>query len=318
VPRYPVRGKTVLITGATGGIGSACARVLHARGANLALADRRPDALRDLARSLGEDRVLTLDPDVTDRRALEDAVARVVDRFGALDVVFANAGVSADPPATIATIDPDEFERVVEVNLFGVWRTVRAALPHVVASRGHVLVTSSIYAFVNGAFNAPYAVSKAAVEQFVRALRVELAISHATAGVLYPGWVETAMTRGVLGGDEDLSRMRETLYPAALARPITADAVARRVLAGIENRAPHIVVPRRWQSVAALRGIVGPLTDHGLTRHSGFRTFLRQREAATAHAEQWPGQVPDAVSDAGPEIAEQPRRGSESASTAGP
>ncbi|WP_202511675.1 short-chain dehydrogenase/reductase [Streptomyces sp. SID3343] len=317
MPRYPVRGKTVLITGATGGIGSACARALHARGANLALAGRRSDSLRDLARSLGDGRVLTLDPDVTDRSALDDAVARVVDRFGGLDVVFANAGIAPEPPATIATIDPDEFERVVEVNLFGVWRTVRAALPQIAAARGHVLVTSSVYAFVNGALNSPYAVSKAAVEAFVRALRVELAVHHATAGVLYPGWVTTAMTRDVLGEDEGLSRMRESVFPAPLARPVGADVVARRVLVGIENRAPHIVVPRRWQPVVALRGILGPLTDRVLAGRDDLGAFLRQREAATADD---PGRRSGHGPDAGPGTprVHAPRRGGETASTTGP
>jgi NAD(P)-dependent dehydrogenase (short-subunit alcohol dehydrogenase family) len=140
MPTYTIAAKTVLITGAAGGIGAAAARALQARGANVALADLDPGAASALARELGDDRALALTVDVTDTAALADAVDRTVDRFGSLDVVFANAGIAADPPAKMATIDEARFERVVEVDLLGVWRTVRAALPHVIAARGHVPV----------------------------------------------------------------------------------------------------------------------------------------------------------------------------------
>jgi len=110
-----------------------------------------------------------------------------VERFGGVDVVFANAGITVDPPATIAGVDAVAFERVIEVDLLGMWRTVRAALPQVIERRGHVLVTASCYSFLNGMLNAAYAMSKAGVEQFGRALRSELAVHGATAGVLYPG-----------------------------------------------------------------------------------------------------------------------------------
>ena len=195
MPTYTIAGKTVVITGAAGGIGAAAARAPQARGANVVLADLGLDAASALAREIGGDRALAVTVDVTDTAALADAVARTVDRFGSLDVLFANAGIAADPPATMATIDEATFERVVQVDLLGVWRTVRAALPHVIAARGHVLVTGSVYAYVNGMANAPYAVSKAGVEQLGRALRTELAIHGATAGVLYLGWVRTPIAR---------------------------------------------------------------------------------------------------------------------------
>ena len=105
MPTYTIAGKTVVITGAAGGIGAAAARAPQARGANVVLADLGLDAASALARELGGDRALAVTVDVTDTAALADAVARTVDRFGSLDVVFANAGIAADPPATMATID---------------------------------------------------------------------------------------------------------------------------------------------------------------------------------------------------------------------
>ncbi|MEU2364647.1 short-chain dehydrogenase/reductase [Streptomyces noursei] len=278
MPRYVLRNKTVLITGAAGGIGAASARALHARGANTVLVGRNADSVATLAREIGGERVLHMSVDVTDREALDDAVARTVERFGALDIVFANAGIAPDRVATIATIDPEVFERIVEVDLLGVWRTVRAALPQIIAARGHVLVTSSTYAFINGVVNAPYAASKAAVEQFARALRVELRLHDATAGVLYPGWVDTKMICSAFGGDDIVTRMREVAFPTPLAGAIPAHAVARRVVTGIERRSARITVPRRWQPISALRGIINPLTDARLRRDRLFLALLRECE----------------------------------------
>src|SRR4051794_35305470 len=88
-------------------------------------------------------------------------------------------------------MDPDVFERVIEVNLLGVWRTVRAALPQVVARQGHVVVVASIYALANGMGTAPYAMAKAGVEQLGRALRVELVQHGASASVAYFGFIDS-------------------------------------------------------------------------------------------------------------------------------
>jgi NAD(P)-dependent dehydrogenase (short-subunit alcohol dehydrogenase family) len=280
-PPLHLDGKTILITGAAGGIGAASAAALHARGANIVLADLTQHAVDKVAEYLGHTRTLPLAVDVTDRRSLAEAIAQSVNRFGRLDVVFANAGIAADPPATIATIDPDEFERIIEVDLLGVWRTVRAALPHIINTRGHVLVTASIYAYFNGTVNAPYAMSKAGVEQFARALRTELAIHGATAGVLYPGWVKTPIAQAAFGDNDLVTQMREQLYPRFLGTAIHPDKVAARVASGIEKRSPRIVVPRRWEPISALRGIVNPLTDLALDRNTELHGLLRQLETRT-------------------------------------
>jgi NAD(P)-dependent dehydrogenase (short-subunit alcohol dehydrogenase family) len=280
-PPLLLADKTILITGAAGGIGAASAAALHARGANIVLADLTQDAVDKVADQLGRTRTLPLAVDVTDSRSLAEAVEQSVDRFGSLDVVFANAGIAADPPATVATIDPSEFERIIEVDLLGVWRTVRAALPHIISSRGHVLVTASVYAYFNGTVNAPYAMSKAGVEQLGRALRTELAIHGATAGVLYPGWVRTPIARAAFGDNDLVTRMREQLYPTFLGSAIHPDAVAARVADGIEKRSPRIMVPRRWEPISALRGILNPLTDLLLDRNTKLHDLLRELETRT-------------------------------------
>lgn len=176
MPTFPtLDSRTVFLTGAASGIGAATARQLIAAGANVALVDLR--APESLAAELGP-RALAVAGDVTDLQDMEAAVAKTLDAFGGIDICFANAGIAAAQPTTIAQTSIEEFERIIDVDLMGVWRTVRACLPHVIASGGHVLVNASIYAFFNGVANAPYAMSKAGVESFGRALRAELAAAR--------------------------------------------------------------------------------------------------------------------------------------------
>src|SRR5687767_10677254 len=111
---FDVRGRTVLVTGAARGIGAETAKRLHGKGANVALVGLEPDELEARAAELGE-RAAWFECDVTDLEALEDAVARTVERFGSLDVVVANAGVA--PNGSVASVDPAAFDRTIEVNL---------------------------------------------------------------------------------------------------------------------------------------------------------------------------------------------------------
>ncbi|MCK9247867.1 MAG: SDR family NAD(P)-dependent oxidoreductase [Solirubrobacteraceae bacterium] len=171
--RRPWVGRTALVTGAAAGIGAEVARIVHGRGASVVLVDRDGPAVTAVAAALGG-RAVAVAADVTDRVAMAAAVDGAVALQGRLDLVVANAGV-APPFTTLRSIDPAAFERVVEVDLLGVWRTVAPALEPIVASAGQVAVVSSVYAWMNGAATAPYAVSKAAIEQLGRALRVELA-----------------------------------------------------------------------------------------------------------------------------------------------
>lgn len=129
-------------------------------------------------------------------------VADTVAHFGRLDAVVANAGVTPSP-STIRTMDDADFDRVIGINLTGVYNTVRPpALDHIIKQRGHVVVVSSCAAFAPGAGGSPYMISKSAIEQFGRALRVELAVHGATAGVSYFGIVDTAMTHDMLDSDD--------------------------------------------------------------------------------------------------------------------
>lgn len=272
---FPLPGRTALITGASRGIGLETARRMHARGASLVLTDLDRAEIEAVASELGG-RAIGLAGDATDRDSLDRIVAEAVDRFGGLDLVVANAGV-APPPRTLYSIDRDAFERVLEVNLLGVWRTVRAALPQIVERRGQVVVISSIYAFMNGTFAAPYAASKAAVEQLGRALRVELAAHGAGATVVYPGFVDTRMVRETLA--DDVAAEFEPALPSLITRRITPERLAARIVAGVERRQPRVILPRWWAAYSILRGMLNPLTDRALAGDGRVADVVRRSEA---------------------------------------
>ena len=140
-----VNQKVVLITGGGRGVGAEVARRLHERGANLVLTDVDEGALAEIGAELGKDRVLTVVADVRDLGAMEAAVAAAVDRFGGVDIVVANAGISTY--GSVLKVDPEAFRLLVDINIVGVFNTVRAALPSVIDRRGYVLIVSSAAAF---------------------------------------------------------------------------------------------------------------------------------------------------------------------------
>jgi NAD(P)-dependent dehydrogenase (short-subunit alcohol dehydrogenase family) len=251
--RYEVRDKVVFVTGGARGIGLDAARRLVQRGARVALVDR-DELVEQRAAELGES-ATALVADVTDPGALDAAVTATLDRFGAIDVTVAGAGISgfARP---IASIDPADFERVTEINLMGVWRTVRATLPHVVERRGYVLPIASIAAALPIPLLTAYGVSKAGVEAFARGLRIELAHTGTRVGVAYFGFIDTDMTRNALE-QPPLARARR-LAPEILFRPLPVGAAGEAIVRGIERRAKQVYAPRWIPALLATRGLQGP------------------------------------------------------------
>ena len=280
-PIYDLDGKVVFITGAAGGIGAAVARALHAAGARLVLTDTNPAQMEQLAAGFDADRTLALTLDITDAAATRAVVARAVERFGRIDIAFANAGISwSNGPQTLLSCDEPEFERIVEVNLLGVWRTIKAALPEVLRNQGQIVVTSSIYAFMNGMCNAPYATSKAGIEMLARSLRAELGSTGASASVLYPGCVETAIAKMAFGGNKVATKMVRVAYPVSLRQPIPPETVAAAMIDGLRTRRARIIVPGRWTPVSWLRGIVSIVTDRRIETQPKLQALMRDIERA--------------------------------------
>ncbi len=276
MPVFPLNGKVALVTGAARGIGYETARQLHERGASVAVVDLDAEHAREAAERIGE-RAIGIAADVADHAAMMRAVSDTVERFGGLDVVVANAGVAPKRMATVRGMGMEEWERVFEVDMLGVWRTVRAALPQVVERRGHVVVVSSVYAFANGTLNSPYAVAKAGVESLGRSLRAELSPLGSSASVAYFGWVDTRMVQDA-AEQPRFGKLQEQM-PKFMRARIEPSEAAAEVVRGIEARAPRIFAPRWWRIVSALRGLLNPLLDRRLERDAEMTATVREVEA---------------------------------------
>lgn len=255
---YSLNGKVALVTGAARGIGFETARQMHLRGASVAVLDLDASQAAEAAERIGQ-RAIGLSGDVTDQGAMMSAVAQVVEKFGGLDVAVANAGIAQANFATAYGISGEEWERVFEVDLLGVWRTVRAALPQIVERKGQMVVVSSVYAFMNGFGNSPYAVAKAGVESLGRSLRVELAPHGAGATVAYFGWVDTKLVQDAFA-QPTAERVRD-LSPEWLLKRITPQEAGAGLVRGIEERAPQVFVPKWWRYASILRGVINPWID---------------------------------------------------------
>jgi NAD(P)-dependent dehydrogenase (short-subunit alcohol dehydrogenase family) len=218
-------------------------------------------------------RALGLAADVTDRGAMQQAVSATVDKFGGLDVVVANAGIAARG-ATFRATTTEGFDRVIDVNLMGVVRTVEAALPEIIRRKGHAVLIASIYAFTNGAGAASYAMSKAAVEQLGRALRVELVQHGASASVAYFGFIDTEMVHRAIDQDPVVDTMLAA-FPKPLQKRLHPSEAAEAIVSGIEKRAPRIIRPRVWILMSTLRGILNPLIDKQLERDATIQQGAR-------------------------------------------
>ena len=267
--RPAVYGKVILITGAARGIGEHTARLAVARGARVALVGLEPARLAALRAELGPSHVW-FEADVTDQASLDTAVQGTVEALGGIDVVVANAGIANR--GTVAVGDVEAMARTVEVNLTGVIRTARATAPALIASHGYLLLISSAAAFAALPGMAAYGASKAGVEQFGNAVRLELAHHGVRVGVAHPSWVDTDLVRDAR---DDLPAFRRALtrLPWPVSSTTSARECAAALVHGIERRRRRIYIPRAVGLVQAARTVVlSPIGDMLIGR--GARTAV--------------------------------------------
>jgi NAD(P)-dependent dehydrogenase (short-subunit alcohol dehydrogenase family) len=212
------------------------------------LTDLDEDRLKEVAAGIGEDRVLTVVADVRDLAAMQAVVDQGVERFGGIDIVMANAGIATS--GSLLAVDPQAFKALIDVNVLGVFHTVRAALPSVIDRRGYVLIVSSAAAYAAAAGMVPYDTSKAAVEHFANALRLELAHRGVDVGSAHLLWIDTPM---VQDAKDESSAFRDMLrsLPGPLGTTTSIEKCGEAFLKGIEERKRQINVPEwvgllRW------------------------------------------------------------------------
>jgi 3-oxoacyl-[acyl-carrier protein] reductase len=214
---FSVAGKSVLVTGGSKGIGRGIASVFAEAGANVAVAARSAgdlDAAVKTLDGLGDGKVLGVAADVSDPGSCAQMATAVVDAFGGIDVVCANAGIF--PESALSTMTPDELSKVLDVNVKGTVFSVQACIPSLKdSSHGRVILTSSITGPITGFPGwSHYGASKAAQLGFMRSAAIELAPHGITVNAILPGNI---LTEGLVDMGED--------YLAGMARAIPAGAL---------------------------------------------------------------------------------------------
>jgi NADP-dependent 3-hydroxy acid dehydrogenase YdfG len=240
-----------LITGSSRGIGRALAGALAARGAKLGLAARSQDEVRALADELPGEHV-PLPCDVSDRAAVEAAVATFVDAAGGIDLVVANAGIARYGPFRETGVDA--VEAMTAVNWLGTVYTVGAALPHLLdQAHGHVVIVSSGAGHRSFPWAAGYGATKAAQRMFGEALRHELSGTGVSLTLVYPGEIATSLH------EHEKDRMPDWYRGGSDAA--SAEALAEKVVAGVESDARAVHYPPLVRVLGVVHGISPRLSD---------------------------------------------------------
>ncbi len=258
-PTPSLEGRRVLITGAARGIGAALAERLHQRGARVAIVGLEDDLLAEVAARCGNAHWEHCN--VADREQVDRAVENAVEALGGLDVVVPNAGIAAQLP--LVGGDPAVMERTIDVNVLGVYYTLRAAGPHISHKRGYALPIASVGAVVHLPLMGAYSASKAAVEALGNTMRIELRPSGAKVGVGYFAEIDTDMTsRGF--GTEAAAKLTAGFEAFMRVAPlkVAIDALER----GIARRSRFVVAPAQAAPLLPLRMLAQPFIDFGTQR----------------------------------------------------
>ena len=255
-------GKVALITGAARGIGAETAKALASRGVRLVLTDVDKEPLDAVVAAIGDQNAVGVVADVCDLDAMERAVSEGTDRFGGIDLVMANAGIASY--GSVLGVDPATFRRVIDVNVNGVFHTVRAALPSVIERKGYILVVSSLAAFAPAPGFTAYNASKAGVEHFANALRLEVAHHGVDVGCAHMSWIDTPLVQDAKRDSSGFRRLLDAL-PPPLNRTTDVQSCVDGFVKGLENRSRRVYVPRWVGQVQRMRTLVTTRLGEGTT-----------------------------------------------------
>ena len=218
-------GQTVLVTGAGSGIGAATARRFAIEAASLVLVDQDGDKLRDMAQTLDRAGALTIVADVSDPDAVQEFVRQAVDRFGRLDVLVNNAGVVGT--GGVADTPLAEWRRIMATDLDGVFYCTRAAVPHLIATKGCIVNVSSVSGLGGDWGMSVYNAAKGAVTNFTRALALDLGEKGVRVNAVNPTFTRTGMTEDKQQDPELLAKFRARIPMGRTGEPEDiADAIA--------------------------------------------------------------------------------------------
>jgi len=249
--RYDLNNRVIVITGATGGLGLAAAQALRVKGAKLALFDLDQTALDRMVAELGgSDVTAGWVANVRSMESLTTAMNAAAVHFGGIDVVIAGAGIGIH--GSLETMEPRDFDRVIDINLNGVWRTFHAAIPHVKARRGYLLAISSMAAFIHSPLNIHYTASKAGVWAMCNSARLELKPDGVGVGTFHPTFFKTPMMDAIVDGP--CSKLVWNNHQG-IWQFVSLEEVISALVDTIEYRRETVTVPSRNSFVANAPGL---------------------------------------------------------------
>jgi dehydrogenase/reductase SDR family protein 7B len=256
----------IWITGASGGIGEALAKACAKQGASVILSARRVEELERVKATLEHpDKHLTVALDVTDENACKQAMDTILARYGRLDWLINNAGISQRALILDTTTETDR--RLFEVDFFAQVQLTRLALDALITHRGKVVFISSVAGLVGTQYRGSYSAAKAALHLWANALRAELGHTGLRVATVFPGFVKTDVSRNALTGDgSPLGAMDD-----AQAKAMTADEFAQKTLTALLKDKQYIVVGGLKERFATWVGRISPALLYRLIQKSRVR-----------------------------------------------
>lgn len=247
-------GKVALITGAGSGIGEATARLFAQEGAQVVALDLKADQVGHLTEEVSGQggKIIAVEADVSDPDSMQKAVQTIIDQFGKIDIVYANAGINGKW-APVEELEPEDWDRTLNINLKGTFLTVKYTVPHLKQNGGVILVTSSVNGtrtFTTAGASA-YSSSKAAQVAFTKMIALELGKWNIRANVICPGAINTSIEEST----EKTESVKEVEVPAEYpegtiplthGQPGDSDQVAQLALFLASDAASHISGTEIW------------------------------------------------------------------------
>lgn len=259
--RRTLNGKTVLITGASSGIGAACATVFYARGANVVLSARKTDALQEVVRSMDPDRVLCVRADVQQQADCEQLINAALERFGSLDVLINNAGISMR--ALFRETDLAVLRQLMETNFWGSVYCTHYALPALLRSKGSIVGVSSIAGYRGLPGRTGYSASKFALQGFLEALRTEHLYDGLQVLVVCPGFTATNIRNTALNA----KGTAQGESPREEEKMMSAEEVADAMAQAVEHNARTLILTRQGKLTVWLNKFFPSWMDGMVYRH---------------------------------------------------
>lgn len=259
-----MKNKVVIVTGASSGIGKALAERYHRAGSHTVLAARSTDKLKAIASEMdqiGEGETLCVSTDVSKQADCENLIAQTIEKFGRIDVLVNNAGISMR--ALVKDLEVSVIEQVMQINFFGTVYCTHAALPHLLKSKGSIVGVSSIAGYRGLPARSGYSASKFAMHGFLESLRTELLESGVHVLVACPGFTASNIRKVALTGDG--SAQGDT--PLKEQKLMTAEEVADRIFQSVARRKRTLVLTRQGKMTVLLNKLFPKFMDRMVFNH---------------------------------------------------